>query len=89
MDGASSFARLSETVPPRALRRFCLGAHSVRTTQSVERALELANHIVTQKAADFEPEKFEDHYEEALIELINAKRSGKTIGPKPGPGART
>jgi hypothetical protein len=23
------------------------------------------------------------HYEEARIELINAKRQGKTIGPKP------
>ncbi len=37
------------------------------------------------KAADFEPEKFEDHYEEALTELINAKRQGKAIGPKPRP----
>src|SRR6202171_3595319 len=47
--------------------------------------LDLAKHIVNQKAADFEPEKFEDHYEEALTELINAKRQGKTIGPKPRP----
>jgi DNA end-binding protein Ku len=47
--------------------------------------LDLAKHIVTQKAADFEPEKFEDHYEEALTELINAKRNGKTIGAKPRP----
>jgi DNA end-binding protein Ku len=47
--------------------------------------LDLARHIVNQKAADFEPEKFEDHYEEALTELINAKRQGKTIGPKPRP----
>jgi DNA end-binding protein Ku len=31
---------------------------------------------VNQKAADFEPEKFEDHYEQALTELINAKRNG-------------
>src|SRR5450432_2029351 len=47
--------------------------------------LDLAKHIVTQKAATFEPAKFEDHYEEALTELINAKRNGKTIGPKPRP----
>jgi DNA end-binding protein Ku len=47
--------------------------------------LDLARHIVTQKAADFEPEKFEDHYEEALTELINAKRNGKTISAKPRP----
>ena len=44
--------------------------------------LDLAKHIVTQKATDFEPEKFEDHYEAALADLINAKRNGKTIGPK-------
>ncbi len=47
--------------------------------------LDLAKHIVTQKTGDFEPEKFEDHYEEALTELINAKRQGKTIGAKPRP----
>jgi len=47
--------------------------------------LDLAKHIVTQKTAEFEPEKFEDHYEEALVELINAKRQGKTIGAKPRP----
>ena len=47
--------------------------------------LDLAKHIVTSKAADFEPEKFEDRYEEALTELINAKRSGKTVGAKPRP----
>src|SRR6202171_807976 len=47
--------------------------------------LDLAKHIVNQKTADFEPERFEDHYEEALAELINAKRQGKTIGPKPRP----
>jgi DNA end-binding protein Ku len=47
--------------------------------------LDLAKHIVNQKASDFEPERFEDHYEEALTELIDAKRQGKTIGPKPRP----
>jgi DNA end-binding protein Ku len=46
--------------------------------------LDLAKHIVTQKAADFEPERFEDHNEEALTELINAKRNGRTISAKPG-----
>jgi DNA end-binding protein Ku len=45
--------------------------------------LDLAKHIVTQKTASFEPEKFEDHYEEALTELINA--NGKTVGPAPRP----
>ncbi|MET4218200.1 non-homologous end joining protein Ku [Bradyrhizobium sp. LB14.3] len=47
--------------------------------------LDLARHIVNQKAGSFEPEKFEDHYEAALIELINQKRAGKPIVPKDRP----
>jgi DNA end-binding protein Ku len=49
--------------------------------------LDLAKHIVNQKTADFEPDKFEDHYEEAFTELINAKRNGQTISAKPRPRA--
>jgi DNA end-binding protein Ku len=47
--------------------------------------LDLAKHIVNQKAGRFDPEKFEDHYETALIELINQKRGGKPITPKSKP----
>ena len=47
--------------------------------------LDLAKHIVSQKAGTFNPEKFEDHYESALVELINEKRAGKTIRPKERP----
>lgn len=39
--------------------------------------LDLARHIVNQKAGRFDPEKFEDHYESALVELINQKRAGQ------------
>ncbi|MCK1331396.1 Ku protein [Bradyrhizobium sp. CW9] len=49
--------------------------------------LDLARHIVNQKAGNFEPEKFEDHYETALIELINQKRAGKPIVPRDKPAA--
>jgi DNA end-binding protein Ku len=38
--------------------------------------LDLARHIVEKKSGAFEPGKFEDHYESALIDLINKKRSG-------------
>jgi DNA end-binding protein Ku len=41
--------------------------------------LDLAKHIVEKKSGTFEPEKFEDHYEAALINLINRKRSGERI----------
>jgi DNA end-binding protein Ku len=44
--------------------------------------LDLAEYIVNQKSGHFEPGKFEDQYETALIELINQKRSGKPITPK-------
>jgi len=57
----------------------------IQDVKVTKEMLDLAKHIVTQRAADFEPEKFEDHYEEALTELINAKRNGRTIGPKPRP----
>src|SRR5262249_8783223 len=47
--------------------------------------LDLAKHIVNQKSGHFEPEKFEDHYEAALIDLINQKRAGKQIKPRARP----
>jgi DNA end-binding protein Ku len=47
--------------------------------------LDLAKHIVNQKTGRFEPEKFEDQYETALIDLINQKRAGKPITPKERP----
>ncbi|MDE5465966.1 Ku protein [Bradyrhizobium sp. CSS354] len=58
--------------------------HDVKVTKDM---LDLARHIVSQKAGKFEPEKFEDHYESALIELINQKRAGKAITPKEKPVA--
>jgi DNA end-binding protein Ku len=47
--------------------------------------LDLAKHIVNQKAGRFEPGKFEDHYEAALVELINSKRAGKPVAAKARP----
>jgi len=44
--------------------------------------LDLARHIVEQKSASFDPEEFEDHYEAALIDLINKKRAGIRITAK-------
>ena len=41
--------------------------------------LELASHIVETKAGHFEPEKFEDQYEDALKELIRKKQSRQPI----------
>jgi len=47
--------------------------------------LDLAKHIVERKSGAFEPEKFEDHYESALVDLINRKRSGVQTPAKAAP----
>jgi DNA end-binding protein Ku len=41
--------------------------------------LDLAKHIVDTKAGHFQPEKFEDHYEQALKDLLKRKQEGKPI----------
>jgi DNA end-binding protein Ku len=43
--------------------------------------LDLAKHIVQTKSGHFKPEKFEDHYEEALKELLAKKKAGQKITP--------
>jgi DNA end-binding protein Ku len=47
--------------------------------------LDLARHIVEQKSGSFEPEQFEDRYEQALIDLINQKRNGLSTTAKAAP----
>ncbi len=47
--------------------------------------LDLAKHIVQQKSGRFEPEKFEDQYEAALVDLINQRRAGQPITAKARP----
>ena len=41
--------------------------------------LDLALHIVGTKRGDFDPEKFEDQYEDALKELLSKKQKGEKI----------
>jgi hypothetical protein len=43
---------------------------------------ELAEHIVKMKSGHFHPEKFEDHYESALKQLIRKKQKGERIEPE-------
>src|SRR5215469_8556746 len=47
--------------------------------------LDLAKHIVEKKSGAFEPEEFQDHYEAALVDLINKKRAGVRIPAKAAP----
>lgn len=60
----------------------------IQDVKVTKEMLDLARHIVESKAGAFEPGKFEDRYETALVELINQKRSGVEPKPhgKPRPG---
>jgi DNA end-binding protein Ku len=47
---------------------------------------QLAAHILDTKAAHFDPTKFADHYETALVELLRAKQAGRIVeAPKDEP----
>jgi DNA end-binding protein Ku len=47
--------------------------------------LDLAKHIVETKAGHFDPTRFEDHYEAALQELLEKKKSGLPIAKRAEP----
>lgn len=47
---------------------------AIRTDKEM---IELAEHIIDGKKARFDPSKFEDRYEDVLLELIRAKKAGK------------
>jgi len=47
--------------------------------------LQLAEHILEQKKGHFDPEEFEDRYEDALKKLIKAKQAGKEPPAAPAP----
>jgi DNA end-binding protein Ku len=47
--------------------------------------LDLATHIIETKRGKFDPSKFEDRYQEALVKLIRAKRAGKPIAAPAAP----
>src|SRR4030088_2728208 len=56
----------------RSEKEYFDGIQDVKVTKDM---LDLARHIVEKKSGTFEPERFEDHYESALVDLINKKRS--------------
>ncbi len=47
--------------------------------------LDLARHIIETKAGTFDPSSFEDKYEAALVDLVQAKMEGRTIKPPKAP----
>jgi DNA end-binding protein Ku len=51
----------------------------IQDVKVTKEMLDLAKHIVETKSGDFEPGKFEDRYENALVELLNQKRKGEPV----------
>jgi DNA end-binding protein Ku len=47
--------------------------------------LELAEHIIKTKAGEFDPKSFDDRYESALAELVQAKIEGRKLKPQMRP----
>jgi DNA end-binding protein Ku len=41
--------------------------------------LKLAEHILQNKATDFDPSQFVDHYEEAVVEMLKKKQAGLPV----------
>lgn len=56
--------------------------HDIQDVKVIKDMLDLAKHIVNQKAGHFEPNKCEDQYETALIDLINQKRVTAKARPR-------
>jgi DNA end-binding protein Ku len=49
--------------------------------------LKLAEHILESKEANFDPAKFVDHYEQAVVEMLKEKQAGIVV-PRQQPAAR-
>jgi DNA end-binding protein Ku len=58
------------------------GIQDVKITKDM---LALAKHIVEQKSGHFDPSRFEDRYEAALIEIIEKKQKGLPIAKQKRP----
>lgn len=50
--------------------------HDVKLSDEM---LDIAQEIIARKAGHFEPDKFTDRYEEALVEMLRAKQSGEVF----------
>jgi DNA end-binding protein Ku len=50
--------------------------------------LDLARHIIDTKSGRFQPETFDDRYDDALAELVKAKMEGRKIAPPKKPAAK-
>jgi DNA end-binding protein Ku len=57
----------------------------IQDVKITKEMLDLAKHIVETKSGHFEPDKFEDHYEAALQDLLEKKKNGMPIAKATAP----
>ena len=62
-----------EVVPPKD------AFADIPATKPDRRMIEIARKIIEQQEGDFEPDKFEDRYENALRDLIRRKEKGEKL----------
>ena len=60
----------------------------IKSGKADKEMIDLATHIIDKKRGSFDPSKFEDRYENALLDLIKAKKAGRKApatraAPKP------
>lgn len=54
---------------------------TIKEVEVPEEMLDLATHIIGRKMAHFDPKAFEDRYQNALLEIIDAKRNHREAKP--------
>ncbi|TGP23888.1 Ku protein, partial [Mesorhizobium sp. M1D.F.Ca.ET.234.01.1.1] len=59
------------------VRRPATVFEDITAAKTDKEMIDLAQHIIDGKKTKFDPSKFEDRYEDALLELIRAKKAGK------------
>ncbi|MBZ9885214.1 Ku protein [Mesorhizobium sp. CA10] len=59
------------------VRRPATVFEDIAAAKTDKEMIDLAQHIIDGKTTKFDPSKFDDRYEEALLELIRAKKAGK------------
>ena len=59
------------------VRRPATVFEDIKAAKTDDEMIDLAQHIIDKKKAKFDPSKFDDRYEDALLELIRAKKAGK------------
>ncbi|PBB16142.1 Ku protein [Mesorhizobium sp. WSM4313] len=59
------------------VRRPATVFEDIAAAKTDKEMIDLAQHIIDGKKTKFDPSKFDDRYEEALLELIRAKKAGK------------